>query len=346
MHIGLVGPLWAPVPPTTYGGTELLVHLMADRYVDDGHHVTLFAAADSKSRANLRFVSSNLIEMMAAGEAYEYEPYANALLCEAIEASGDFDVLHTHLGFAQVPLLNLARCPVVHTMHIAPSRDDVWAVLRAPEVAVVGVSHAQVRPLIDAGAHNVSVIHSGCDFDSFDPADDPGSYLAFLGRMGPGKNPLGAIEIARACDLPLVLAGRPQNRDEIVYFDDHIRPLVDDDRVRFIGAVGHAEKNELLRNAAALLFPIVDIEAFGLVMIEAMACGTPVVARRFMSVAEIVDDGITGYSAPTIEELPELVHAAFGLDRRLVRAHAQKRFSHDRMADEYLALYASVAARP
>jgi glycosyltransferase involved in cell wall biosynthesis len=183
------------------------------------------------------------------------------------------------------------------------------------------------------------IVYNGCDFNAYDPSFARGQYLAFLGRMGPSKNPLDAIRIAQMVEMPIVLAGQPQNSAEQRYFAEEIQPLVDGEHVRWVGPVNHAQKNELLRNAAALLFPIQWDEPFGLVMIEAMACGTPVVARRRGSVEEIVDDGITGFHASVIDSLAELVPRALALDRHRVREHAMQRFDYRRMVDDYLALY-------
>jgi glycosyltransferase involved in cell wall biosynthesis len=189
------------------------------------------------------------------------------------------------------------------------------------------------------------IVYNGCDFDAYEPRYETGEYLAYLGRMSPAKNPLGAIRIAKACKLPIVLAGQPQNAAEDLYFTQEIKPLLDGETVRWIGAVNHPQKNELLRKAMALIFPIQWDEPFGLVMIEAMACGTPVVAHRRGSVAEVVDDGITGYHSGAIEGMEDLVPHALALDRQTVREHARSRFGFQRMVDDYVALYRAIAAR-
>jgi len=186
-------------------------------------------------------------------------------------------------------------------------------------------------------------VHNGCDFAAYDANFERGQYLAFLGRLSPEKNPLGAIKIARACGLPIVLAGQPMNANENRYFEAEIKPQIDGDQVRWVGGVNHVQKNGLLRNAAALLFPIQWEEPFGLVMIEAMACGTPVVAHRRGSVEEVVDAGITGFHASVLDALPELVPQALALDRGKVREHAQTRFGFSAMVDAYESLYRSKA---
>jgi glycosyltransferase involved in cell wall biosynthesis len=189
------------------------------------------------------------------------------------------------------------------------------------------------------------IVYNGCDFAAYEPRFEPGHYLAFLGRLGPEKNPLDAIRIAQACNLPIVLAGQAQNAKEERYVEEHIAPLIDGDRVRWIGPVTHPQKNLLLRNAAALLFPILWEEPFGLVMIEAMACGTPVVAHRRGSVEEVIDPGLTGYHAGVIDALAELVPQALALDRRRVRSHAESRFGFHAMVDAYEAQYVALVNR-
>jgi glycosyltransferase involved in cell wall biosynthesis len=224
-------------------------------------------------------------------------------------------------------------------MHTLPHLDDEWVLRRWPEVAVNGISKWQMQGLALKLGREFPIVYNGCDFDSFEPRYEPGRYLAFLGRMSPEKNPLEAIQIAKDCDLPIVLAGIPQNPKEAEYFELEIRPLLDGERVRWIGPVTHPQKVLLLRNASALLFPIQWDEPFGLVMIEAMACGTPVVARRRGSVEEVVDQGVTGFHSASVDALRELVEQAITLDRREVRRHAEARFGFRAMVASYEALY-------
>jgi glycosyltransferase involved in cell wall biosynthesis len=346
LRIALVAPLWTSVPPAAYGGTELVVHLLAEDLVRRGHDVTLFASGDSRTGGRLRPLGEhNLRVAMERGEAYEYEVYATANLVEAIREADRFDVIHSHLGFGQIPLGVLSRTPVVHTLHTRPALDDLWVLSRYPEAAVVAVSRSQVEEVPAARRRHIRVIHHGIDFDAYEFSGAPGGYLAFLGRMGPQKSPLTAIEVARAAGMPLLLAGVPQNAEEEAYFAQRVQPLIDGKDVRWIGAVDHARKNELLRGAAALLFPIQGGEAFGLAMIEAMACGTPVVGWGRASVPEVIDPGRTGFFAGSVAGMTALVPHALALDRQAVRAQALRRFSHRRMVDDYLRTYEALNER-
>lgn len=340
LRIAQVAPLWTPIPPRTYGGIELLMKLHIEELVARGHDVTLFASGDCSTSAKLRpVVDTNLTEILEEGKGYSYEHYTNSMMAEVIQAAGEFDVIHYHLSSAWLPIAALAKTPGLFTLHTTPLPDDEWAFRRWPQVAVNGISTWQMRAASLRLGREFPVVYNGCDFDAYDPCFEPGKYLAFLGRMSPQKNPLGAIRIAQDLGLPIVIAGQPQNANEQRYFADEIKPLIDGERVRWIGAVNHPQKNELLRHAAALLFPIQWDEPFGLVMIEAMACGTPVVAHRRGSVEEVVDDGVTGYHSGVLDALAELVPQALKLDRESVREHARRRFSFQSMVDEYLGLY-------
>jgi glycosyltransferase involved in cell wall biosynthesis len=280
--------------------------------------------------------------MLERGEAYIFEYYANGMMTDALRAAGDFDIIHSHLSPAWLPLGALSPTPVVWTMHTNPHLDDDWALARYPQVHAVGITAEQMHAQSLKHDREFPIVYNGCDFDAYEPCYEGGEYLAFLGRMSPQKNPRDAIRIAKACDLPIVLAGQPQNADEQRYFAEEIMPLVDGDRVRWLGPVNHPQKNELLRGAAALLFPIQWDEPFGLVMIEAMACGTPVIAHRRGSVAEVVEEGVTGFSSGVIDGLADLVPQALALDRRQVRERARGRFGSERMVDQYVELYRKI----
>ena len=253
----MVPPLWTPIPPKTYGGIELMVHLLTEELVRQGHDVTLFGTGDSITSAKLEAVCErNMLDFMAATEACVYEAYANAAVARVLARAGDFDVLHFHIGMHWLPFATLVKTPCLFTIHTFASYDDRWLARNFPGVAPAGISRYQAAQLVEGtGTREIPVVYNGCDFGAFEPSYEPGQYLAFLGRMSYDKNPLDAIRIAQAAGMPIVLAGQAQQAKEEAYFEKEIEPLIDGERVRYIGPVNHEQKNELLRNAAALVFP-------------------------------------------------------------------------------------------
>ncbi|MEO7932642.1 MAG: glycosyltransferase family 4 protein [Chthoniobacterales bacterium] len=340
MRIAFIAPLWAPVPPVQYGGIELILGLLCDGLIALGHDVTLFASGDCQTRAKVHAtIPKNLGEMMGDATAYTSEYYTSAVLADALRRQDEFDIFHAHVPLAWMPLASLSRQPCLFTLHTSVHVDDLWALDRYRENPVAAISEAQCAPIRQQIRRELPVIHNGIDFDAYDAAFESGPYLAFLGRMSPEKNPLDAIRMAAAIDLPIVLAGIPQDHKEKRYFEEQVKPLIDGERVRWLGLVDHPRKVELLRNAAALLFPIQWEEPFGLVIIESMACGTPVLAMNRGAVPEIIEPGVTGFTGTTVEELIELLPATMALDRRQVRHCARLRFGCEQMMENYLALY-------
>jgi glycosyltransferase involved in cell wall biosynthesis len=345
LRIAQVAPLWASVPPGTYGGIELRLHWLIEELVIRGHDVTLFASGDSRTSARLRpGCDTNLLDAMAKGDAWTYEGYSNANLEAALRESAGFDVIHSHTGCAHIPFSPLSKAPVLHTLPTKLSMDERWLLERYPEVPVAAISASQVREIPPARRESIRVVHHGIHFGLYAPGEGKGGYLAYLGRMNRLKAPHDAIRVAERAGLPLVLAGAPMGPEEQAYFEENIRPRIDGKSVTYLGPVDHRQKVELLQDAAALVFPIQWEEPFGLVMVEAMACGTPVLACRRGSVGEVVDPGVTGYHADSWEELPGLVPHALALDRASVRARALQRFSHLRMVDRYEEIYLALAA--
>lgn len=343
LRIAQVAPLWTRVPPVTYGGTELRVHWLTEGLVNGGHDVTLYASGDSRTHARLRSVfGRSVLDAMLQGEAHSYEHYANALFAEALEDGESFDVIHVHGDVSQMPFAVLSPVPVLCSLRTALSIDDYWLMERYATVTFAAMSRSQVKDAPGHGRQAIPVIYNGCDFGAYDVIGSPGEYLAFLGRMGPHKNPRDAIRIAQRAGLPIVLAGTAQDDGERQYVEDVIRPLIDGSTVKYIGPVGQRQKREFLSRAAALIFPILWEEPFGNVMIEAMASGTPVVAYTRGSVPEVVDAGMTGFYGETVDDLVEMIPQALALDRRAVREHAERRFSHERMVADYLRLYRSL----
>ena len=344
MRIGLVPPLWTRIPPRTYGGIELVVHLLAEELVRRGHEVTLFGTGDSETSARLEVVvEESLLGAMEAGGATVYEAYANGAVAKVLGRAGDFDVLHFHLGMAWAPFASLVRTPCLFTVHTFASYDDRWLARNFPGVALSGISRYQADQVTEGLGRELPVVYNGVEFGRFEPRYERGEYLAFLGRMSFDKNPLDAIRIAKRAGMRIVVAGQPQQRKEEVYFETEIKPLIDGEQVRYVGPVNHEQKNELLRNAAALIFPVQWEEQFGLVMIEAMACGTPVLAHNLGSVGEVVTPGVTGFYAGEIEGMQDLLRGTLELDRRRVRGEADGRFSAGRMVEGYLEIYRGMA---
>ncbi len=346
LRIAQVAPLWTPIPPATYGGIELLLALLCDELIARGHEVTLYASGDCRTSAKLHpVIPVNLGDLMARGDALMFEYYVNAAMASVLAAQDEFDIIHCHLPPAWLPFAAAMRTPCAFTLHTSPHTDDEWVMQNFPQAAAVAISHAQVAAASERLGRKFPVVYNGVDFAAYDASFEPGKYLAFLGRMSHEKNPLDAIHIANAAGVPIVLAGRPQNAAEETYFREKVQPLIDGERVRWVGLVNHPQKVDLLRNAAALVFPIQWDEPFGLVMIEAMACGAPVLAVRRGSVAEVVDYGVTGFTADAPGDLAPLVANACSLDRRVVRSRAAARFGHQKMVDDYLALYREMIAQ-
>jgi len=343
LRIALIPPLWARVAPSTVGGVEFIVHLLAEELVKRGHEVTVFTSSDSPTAARVvPLCECNLIEEMERGRAWEYEYYETCNIAEALQRSDSFDVVHFHVGCYAIPLGALSCSSVLHTLHNPVTPDAIWLLERYALASVTAVSHRQIAGIPDQRRCRIRVIHNGCDFEAQEFSPAPGKYLAYLGRMGPGKAPHEAIRIAKDSKLPLVLAGQPLDEEERAYFAERIQPLIDGRTVTHIGAVDQRQKNSFLRDAAVLLFPIQAEEAFGMVMIEAMACGTPVVGLQRGSVEEVVDFGKTGFYADSTQALSSLVPRALSLDRRVVRDCAKERFGHQRMVDEYLQAYEEI----
>jgi glycosyltransferase involved in cell wall biosynthesis len=335
MRIAQLAPLAESVPPRLYGGTERVIAWLVDELVELGHEVTLFASGDSRTRGNLHPVWPRALRLGPSG----VDPSAACtLLLEAIaQRAADFDVIHSHIDWLPLPLLRRLDVPFLTTMHGRLDLPGLPDVIREFSGAgFVSISDHQRLPL--PNANWIGTIQHGLPADLFRASYEPGSYLAFLGRLAAEKGPEDAIRIARAAGLPLHIAAKVP-RAETAYFKKQLFPYIDGDRVKLVGEVDETKKQTFLANATALLFPINWPEPFGLVMIEAMACGTPVVAYRSGSVPEVVDDGETGFIVDSEEEAVSAVKEAARLDRRKVRARFEQRFSERRMAREYESQY-------
>jgi glycosyltransferase involved in cell wall biosynthesis len=335
MRIAQVAPLYESVPPRAYGGTERVVSYLTDELVRRGHDVTLFASGDSRTEATL--VAGCPSGLRLDGRGVDPIALHLAMLVDVYRRAAEFDVIHCHTDYLGLPLARGVRTPTLLTLHGRLDLTEAHPIYRAyPEVGLVSISDAQRAPLADLRWR--ATVHHGLPPDLYRFHEGPGRYLVFVGRISPEKRPDSAIRIARAAGVPLRIAAKvdPADRD---YYEAVVRPLLDDPLIEFIGEVDDRHKEELFGNALALLFPIDWPEPFGLVMIEALACGTPVIARRRGSVPEIVVDGVTGFVRETEEEMADAVRRLSAISRRDCRAHFERRFTAARMADDYLWLY-------
>jgi glycosyltransferase involved in cell wall biosynthesis len=346
MRIAQLAPTYERVPPRAYGGTELIVHLVTEELVARGHEVTLFASGDSITRAELRSVTrvpQRYGESTPAGFSHaEYLQLANAQAAFRAAADGEFDLVHNHAGVEGMVLAAESRTPVISTMHnpYAPPTRPIWDAYPWFHHAVSAASAATYP---ERGA--LPPILHGIDVPSFRFEPRPsGGYLLFLGRFSRAKGADRAIEAARRAGRRLVLAGKIDAADA-PWKATAVDPYVDGDRVRYVGEVDGEEKRELLAGADALLFPIEWDEPFGLVMVEALSSGTPVVGFRRASVPEVVEDGRTGFIVDGIEAMADAIGRLGEIDRRACRAAAETRFSVARMVDDVEAMYRSVLDR-
>lgn len=341
MRIAQVAPLIESVPPKLYGGTERVVSHLVEELVRQGHQVTLFASGDSRTSAELHAVTPAALRLSGCGDAVS--PHV-LMLEHVMSRADDFDVVHFHVAPLHFPLARRSQTPHVTTLHgrlDLPELPPLFAEYR--DIPCVSISDAQRIPL--PRANWVATVQHGLPTDLLPFQPDAGAYLAFLGRISPEKRADRAIAIARACGQPLRIAAKvdPADRE---YFEREIEPLLDDPLVEFVGEIDDAEKAEFLGHASALLFPIDWPEPFGLVMIESLACGTPVVAFRRGSVSEVIDEGVTGFLVESVEAAAAAVMRVPTLDRRLCRSTFERRFSVARMAEEYVRIYRQLVSSP
>jgi glycosyltransferase involved in cell wall biosynthesis len=341
MRIAQIAPLAESVPPKFYGGTERVIAWLIDELVELGHDVTLFASGNSQTRAKLVPVWPYAFRL---GRPRTDPVAVQAVLLETMaRRAAEFDVIHCHVDWLALPLLTRSGVPFLTTVH---GRLDIAGlpdvVRHFPDAPFVSISHNQRLPL--PGASWLGTVYHGLPSDSLHPRFEPGSYLAFLGRLTKEKGPEEAMRIARDAGVPLRIAAKVP-KGERGYFKEQLEPKIDGRDVQLTGEVNDRTKEQFLAEAAALLFPIDWPEPFGLVMIEAMACGTPVIAYRHGSVPEVIDDGVTGFVVDSEEEAVQAVRRLGEIDRRQVRACFERRFAARRMASEYVALYEDLVRR-
>jgi glycosyltransferase involved in cell wall biosynthesis len=343
MKIAQVAPLMESVPPHLYGGTERVVSYLTEELVRQGHEVTLFASGDSTTSAHLVPCAPQALRLTS--EAHDPLPYHIKMLDEVRRRADEFDVLHFHIDLLHYLMIDGFAHRTLTTLHGRLDVADYRSFYAAfPKVPLVSISRDQRSPM--PPVNWVGCVHHGLPRDLLRFQARPrGDYLAFLGRISPEKRPDRAIEIAVRAGRRLRIAAKIDDVDR-AYWEQKIEPLVQAHaNVEFIGEIGEAEKSGFLGNAAALLFPIDWCEPFGLVMIEAMACGTPVIAWRSGSVPEVIDEAKTGFTVRSLEEAVEAVERATQLDRYRIRRIFERRFTADRMARDYVAIYRRLLAR-
>ena len=341
MRIAQVCPLHFAVPPRDHGGTERVVGDLTRALVALGHEVTLYAADGSDTPARLRAMGPQVSDLEHLAPGLPAAREAAMLEAVAVEVD-DYDVVHCHTEFMHAPVLRTSRARTLTTVHWRLDQADRHAFFAAfPDLPVAAISTDQGRAY--TGEALVGVVHHGIDRDRFRPGPG-GGPVAFLGRMTDQKRPDAAVRVARGAGRPIRLAGTVDVGNP-AYFREKVEPLLGEDAA-YVGPVTDAQKQALLGEASALLFPVDWPEPFGLVMIEAMACGTPVVARRRGSVPEVIEEGMTGYTFETEEEAVEALRLAARLDRALVRERFEARFTATRMAEGYEAIYQELTGHP
>lgn len=343
MRIAQVSPLYERVPPRFYGGTERVVSYLTEELVRRGHIVTLFASGDSETRARLVSTAPRALRLDGAAA----DPLAAHVvqLAEVFQRAREFDVIHSHVDYLAFPFGRLVATPTVHTLHgrlDLPFLQQVFA--HFADEPFVSISHAQRAPLQAVNIRWAATVHHGIPLDRFRFSPEPGRYFAFIGRISPEKRVDLAIAVAQRLRIPLKIAAKIDAADR-TYYEDEIRPLMADPLVEYVGEIDDAGKSEFLGGARALLFPIDWPEPFGLAMLEALACGTPVITRPYGSVPELMVDGVTGFVADTLDDLVEAAKRIDTIARTACRRHIETRFTVERMADDYEAIYREVMRR-
>jgi glycosyltransferase involved in cell wall biosynthesis len=335
MRIAQVSPLYESVPPGQYGGTERIVSYLTEELVKQGHEVTLFASGDSSTSAKLVTCCPRSLRTdpgCADPMAHHY-----LMLEKVFSLASEFDLIHFHIDYLHFPLSRWRGLTQLSTLHGRLDIPDLVLLYEEfREMPLISISDAQRIPI--PSAVWLGTVYHGLPEDLFSFHDTPGGYLAFLGRISPEKRLDRAIEIAKRIGMPLKIAAKIDKVDQ-EYFEEVIEPLLHHRLVEFVGEIGGREKEEFLGNAYAVLFPIDWPEPFGLVMIEAMACGTPVIAWRNGSVPEVMEDGVTGFIVEGVDEAVQAIEKLASFDRRQCRQVFERRFTADRMANDYANIY-------
>jgi glycosyltransferase involved in cell wall biosynthesis len=344
MRILQIAPLWETVPPPAYGGTEAVVHLLTEELVARGHEVTLAASGDSQTSAQLLSVFGR--SLRRACDLVDPHPYDWMHISTAIAAAGDFDIVHNHAGEPAMALARLTATPMLTTVHCLTTPDTrfVWD---RYDGAFNTISRAQRRHFDDyeGPARYMGYVYNGIDVASFPFSDTKSDDLLFLSRLAPEKGPQIAIEVAKRLGMRLILAGKVDKYDRR-FFEEVVRDLIDGDQIVFFGEADARQKRKLYRDARCVLMPLTWDEPFGLVMPEAMACGTPVIALRRGSAPEVIRHGVTGFVVDTPDEMAEAVFRLDTIDPYACREDVMTRFSPKNMTDGYLRLYERLLDKP
>ncbi|TVP63599.1 MAG: glycosyltransferase family 4 protein [Nodularia sp. (in: Bacteria)] len=337
MKIAQVAPLWERVPPPSYGGIELVVSHLTDELVRRGHEVTLFASGDSQTLADLKAVSP--LALRLDKNVQDYAGYEILELSQVYQQAVAFDIIHSHVGIAALPLASLVSTPTVHTLHNSFTPDNQKVFSHHHQQPYVSISKAQRQITLNY----VATVYNGIepsDYPFIAQPQEP-QYLAFLGRFSPEKGAEKAIAIAKQTGWRLKMAGKVDVGD-FLFFEQEIVPHIDGQQIEYLGEINHAAKAELLGNAAITLFPINWQEPFGLVMIESMATGTPVIAMNLGSVEEVIVQGETGFICQSYAEMATMIPAALALNRQACRKHIEDKFSVNQMVNGYEAVYKQI----
>jgi len=339
----MISPLFESVPPRFYGGTERVVSNLCRGLIDSDIEVVLFASGDSSAEGRIVPVIDEALRLRSK-PVNDPVPYYLRMLSLVAKHADEFDIIHNHHDYWMLPLSQMTETPLLTTLHGRMDLPDISAAfLSFPNAYYVSISGSQRTPLPQL--RWARTIHHGISLDRLDFHERPGKYLAFLGRISMDKRPDWAIEIALRSGVPLKIAAKIEGKESQDYYDQYIKPHVDGKFIEFVGEISEDEKSDFLGNALALVFPIDWLEPFGLVVIEALACGTPVLARPCGAIPELLEDGITGYCHPDIRELSRRVADISNLDRRKCRAWVEERFSLERMTEDYIHVYRNIIAK-
>lgn len=341
MKIAQIAPLFESVPPKLYGGTERIVHYLTEELVSMGHDVTLYASGDSVTSAQL--IPQCKTALRLNKDCMDDVAHHVLMVENLYKDAHKYDVIHSHIDYLPYPTFRRIKTPSVATLHGRLDIPDLVPLYNEfSDIPAISISDAQQKPL--SWINWQRTIYHGIPISSYVPYTQHGKYLAFLGRISPEKRLDDAIAIATTAGMPLKIAAKISKADE-PYFDAVIKPLLNNPLVEFIGEIGEKDKNEFLGNAYALIFPVDWPEPFGLVMIEAMACGTPVIARARGSIPEVIESGVTGFIADSVEEAARAIKKVETISRKKCREVFEQRFTAKRMAEDYVSVYKNLIAR-